>query len=74
LRRDFPAFAYLRSDELPTAFALLIGFLALTVWILLLLAGLLAAALLLAGFLIRVLVLLARFLIRIGHRELLGWT
>jgi hypothetical protein len=42
----------------------------LTARILLLLAGLLAAALLLAGLLTRVLVLLARILILIGHRDL----
>jgi hypothetical protein len=40
---------------------------ALTVRILLLLAGLLAAALLLAGLLTRVLMLLARILVLIGH-------
>ena len=40
---------------------------ALTARILLLLAGLLAAALLLAGLLTRVLVLLARILVLIGH-------
>jgi hypothetical protein len=40
---------------------------ALAVRILLLLAGLLAAALLLAGLLTRVLVLLARILVRVGH-------
>jgi hypothetical protein len=48
--------------------------LALTVWILLLLAGLCAAALLLAGLLPRVLVLLARLillarLVLVGHLE-----
>ena len=48
--------------------AALIGVLALTARILLLLAGLLAAALLLlAGLLTRILVLLARVLVRIGH-------
>ena len=52
---------------LATALALLIGVLGLTVRILLLLAGLLAAALLLAGLLSRVLILLARGLVRIGH-------
>jgi hypothetical protein len=50
-----------------TALALLIGVLGLTVRILLLLAGLLAAALLLAGFLTRVLILLARIRVLIGH-------
>jgi hypothetical protein len=40
---------------------------ALTVRILLLLAGLLAAALLLAGLLTRVLILLARILVLVGH-------
>jgi hypothetical protein len=59
---------------LVTALALLIGVLGLTVRILLLLAGLLAAALLLAGLLTRVLILLTRFrvllarLVLVGHR------
>jgi hypothetical protein len=60
---------------LSTALALLIGVLGLTVRILLLLAGLLAAALLLAGLLTRVLILLARFrvlfarfLVLVGHK------
>jgi hypothetical protein len=64
---------------LATALALLIGFLALTHRILLLLSGLLAAALLLAGFLTgvlvlltRVLILLARVLILVRHRDLPG--
>jgi hypothetical protein len=64
------------NSELATALALLIGLLALTVRILLLLSGLLAAALL-AGFLTRVLVLLtrvlvllARILILVRHRDL----
>jgi hypothetical protein len=70
LRRDFSALTKLRSDELSIAFALLIGFLALTVRILLLLARLLAAALLLAGLLTRVLVLLTRFLVLVRHRDL----
>jgi hypothetical protein len=48
---------------------ILIGVLSLTVRILLLLAGLLAAALLLTGFLARILVLLAR-LVLIGHLEI----
>jgi hypothetical protein len=47
-----------------------IWILTLTARILLLLAGLLAAALLLAGFLTRVLVLLARVLVWVGHRDL----
>jgi len=51
---------------------LLIGVLTLTVRILLLLAGFLAAALLLAGLLTRVLILLARILVLIGHRDLPG--
>jgi hypothetical protein len=62
--------------DLAAALAL-IGFLALTHRILLLLSGLLAAALLLAGFLTgvlvlltRVLVLLARVLILVRHRDL----
>jgi hypothetical protein len=64
------------NSELATALALLIGPLALTVRILLLLSGLLAAALL-ARFLTRVLVLLtrvlvllARILILVRHRDL----
>ena len=78
-RRDFSVLAQL-GFGLATALALLIGFLALTVRILLsvrillLLSWLLAAALLLSGFLARVLVLLARVLARIlgwvGHRDL----
>jgi uncharacterized membrane protein YphA (DoxX/SURF4 family) len=52
----------------------LIGFLSLTVRILLLLSGLLATALLLTGLLARilawVLVLLARILVLSGHRDL----
>jgi hypothetical protein len=48
---------------------ILVGALALTVRILLLLAGLLAAALLLTGLLARILVLLAR-LVLIGHLEI----
>jgi hypothetical protein len=51
-----------------------LGILTLTTGILLLLAGLPAAALLLAGFLIRVLVLLARILVWVGHRDLPCWT
>jgi len=83
-RRDLPALAQFRS-ELPTALALLVRVLALTVRvlltvrILLLLSGLLAAALLLAGLLTRVLVLLtrvlvllARILVLVGHRDLPG--
>jgi hypothetical protein len=64
------------ASELATALALLIGFLALTVRILLLLSGLLAATLLLAGLLARVLtrvlVLLARILVLVRHRDLPG--
>jgi hypothetical protein len=52
----------------------LIGFLTLTVGILLLLAGLVAATLLLTGLLARLLVLLARVLVLAGHRRLLVWT
>jgi hypothetical protein len=73
--RDLPALAWFNS-KLATAFTLLIGLLPLTVRILLLLSGLLAAALL-AGFLTRVLVLLtrvlvllARILILVRHRDL----
>lgn len=50
--------------------ALLTGILARTARILLLLAGLLAAALLLSGLLTGGLVLLARILILVGHRDL----
>jgi hypothetical protein len=69
-------FCQFRSELMPAP-ALLIGILTLTVRILLLLSGLLAAALLLAGLLprvlvllTRVLVLLARILILVGHRDL----
>jgi hypothetical protein len=75
LRRDFPALAW-AGFESAAAFALLIGLLALTVRILLLLSGFLSAALLLAGLLVlltRLLVLLARVLILVGHRDLPGW-
>jgi hypothetical protein len=61
------------APELAVAVAttLLVRVLALTVRVLLLLAGLLAAALLLlAGFLSRVLILLARILVLVGHRDL----
>jgi hypothetical protein len=65
------------KSELLSALALLIGFLTLTVGILLLLARLVAAALLLTGFfagflvlLARVLVLLTRVLVLAGHRSL----
>src|SRR3984885_3246515 len=65
-RRDFPALAQFRLE---LAISLRIGVLALTVGVLLLLAGFLAAALLLlARLLTRVLILLARILIRIRHR------
>ena len=53
-----------------SALTLLIGILTLTVRILLLLSGLLAAALLLAGLLPRVLILLARILVLVSHRDL----
>jgi hypothetical protein len=64
LRRDFPALTQFASG-----LAILLALLALTrtVRILLLLAGLLAAALLLAGLLARVLILLARILVLVGH-------
>jgi hypothetical protein len=57
------------SSDLAVLLALtaLLTLAALTVRILLLLAGLLAAALLLAGLLTRVLILLARILVLIGH-------
>jgi hypothetical protein len=50
----------------------MVGFLPLTVRILLLLSGLLATALLLTGLLTRVLILLARVLVLAGHRDLPG--
>jgi hypothetical protein len=53
--------------ELAAALTLLVGLLALTVRILLLLSGLLAAALLLAGLLARVLVLLTRILVLLAR-------
>jgi hypothetical protein len=51
------------------AISLRIGSLVLTAGVLLLLAGLLAAALLLAGLLARVLILLARVLVGVAHSE-----
>jgi hypothetical protein len=73
-KRKVPLFAglcfrlvQLRTD-LATALPWLVGVLALTARILLLLSGLLAAALLLARFLASVLVLLARLLVLVGHR------
>jgi hypothetical protein len=54
-------------SELAVALALLALAATLAVRILLLLAGLLAAALLLAGLLTRVLILLARILVLVGH-------
>jgi hypothetical protein len=63
-RRDFPALAWF-------SLAIPLRGLALTIGVLLLLAGLLPAALLLlTGLLIGILVLLARILVRIGHRDL----
>jgi hypothetical protein len=56
-------------SELAVPLALLALAAALAVRILLLLAGLLAAALLLAGLLTRVLILLARILVLVGHSE-----
>jgi hypothetical protein len=50
--------------------AWLVGILAGTVRILLLLSGLLTAALLLSGLLARILILLARILVLAGHQEL----
>jgi len=58
------------GQELAAALVLLVGLLALTVRILLLLSGFLAATLLLAGLLARVLVLLARILVLTRHRDL----
>ena len=55
------------KSELTSALALLIAVLALTVRILPLLSGLLAATLLLTGLLTRVLVLLPRALFLAGH-------
>jgi hypothetical protein len=53
-----------------TALAMLVRFLALTVWILLLLSGFLTAALLLAGLLAGLLILPARILVLTGHQVL----
>jgi hypothetical protein len=64
--RTFLALASFKS-ELTATLPLLIGFLALTVGILLLLARLLAAALLLTWLLTRILVLLARVLVWVVH-------
>jgi hypothetical protein len=66
-RRDLPLLSL--QCELAILIGVLtrIGFLALTARILLLLAGLLAAALLLTGLLARVLVLLTRVLILSAH-------
>ena|ERR1700744_1750101 len=70
-RRDLPADAKLGSElTLALTLTLLVGVLALTVRILLLLSGLLATPLLLTRLLPRILVLLARILILIGHRDL----
>jgi hypothetical protein len=72
-RRDFSALAKFQfRSELASALPLLIGVLALTIRILLLLSGLLATALLLTGLLARVLVLLARILVLVSHRDLPG--
>ena len=68
-RRDFPALAWSCYGLAILIGVILIGGLALTVRILLLLAGLLAAALLLTGLLARILVLLAG-LVLIGHLEI----
>jgi hypothetical protein len=70
LRRDFPALAYFRYDLVAGLLALIAALtltLALTVRVLLLLAGLLPAALLLTGFLARVLILLTRILVLVRH-------
>src|SRR5258708_4534933 len=76
LRRDLPAPHLVPRSELAVALALILAltvrFLALTIGVLLLLSGLLAAALLLTGLLIRFLVLLARLLVGVGHRDLPG--
>jgi hypothetical protein len=78
VRRDLTALTQFKP-ELATALAWLIGVLALSIRILLLLSGLLTATLLLAGFLARilvlltrVLVLLARILVLVRHRDLPG--
>src|SRR5258708_8027722 len=68
LRRDLPCSHLGPWSELTAALALLVRFLALTIRVLLLLSGLLAAALLLTGLLIRI--LLARILVGVGHRDL----
>jgi hypothetical protein len=67
-RRGFPCFCSVKS--LAAAGSLLAGVLTLTVRVLLLLTGLVAAALLLAGLLARILVLLARVLVLIRHQDL----
>ena len=64
--RTFPGLAIPRQ-ELTTSSSLLTGLLALTVRVLLLLAGLVAAALLLTRFLARILILLTRVLVLAGH-------
>jgi len=75
LRRDFRFFqstccsSKIRSElTVHLTLLALLTLTALAVWVLLLLAGLLAAALLLAGLLPRVLILLTRVLVLIRHR------
>jgi hypothetical protein len=72
-----PSCSRLSLVRLAAALTLLVGFLALTIRILLLLSGLLATALLLARLLTRVLILLTRVLVLLtrvlilaGHRDL----
>ena len=67
--RTFLALVWFKA-ELLSALPLLIGFLTLTIGILLLLAGLVAATLLLTGLLAWLLVLLTRVLVLAGHRRL----
>jgi hypothetical protein len=64
--RTFPGLAIPRQ-ELAASSSLLTGILALTVRVLLLLAGLVAATLLLTGLLARFLILLTRVLVLAGH-------
>src|ERR1700730_1378405 len=67
--RTFLALVWFKA-ELLSSLPLLIGFLTLTIGILLLLAGLVAATLLLTGLLAWLLVLLTRVLVLAGHRRL----
>jgi hypothetical protein len=70
-RQDLPGLAIPRQ-ELAASSSLLTGLLALTVRVLLLLAGLVAATLLLTRLLARILILLTRVLVLAGHWNLLN--